>query len=322
MMFFGHELAHGAMVRKRWIQDLLLYPCCAIFCLSPHLWRVWHHASHHAFTNRPDKDPDNFGSLENYLGANSVARALFRFAPGSASPLSYLFWVSWFTLHAQFVLWYSSRRLPGYAGLLRQRAALDSFLMAAFWLLVSTGIGWAASVFTIWIPMVVANLVVLAYVATNHMMRPLNNCSDTLRTSMGITKMGWVDRLHFHFSHHVEHHLFPTMPSRYYPLIRQFLMRQYGDRYLAPPHWWALVWLLRTPRLYADSCTLVSPHRADRLPLARVESALRNPPKQTLVFVLLGLFLTLLIRNHGRPAPCEPQEAPHRNRQVGPPDPP
>jgi fatty acid desaturase len=322
MMFFGHELAHGGMIRKRWPQELLLYPCCAIFCLSPHLWRVWHHASHHAFTNRPDKDSDNFGSLETFLNSNSLARALIRFAPGSRSLLSCFFWISWFTLHAQFVLWYSSRHLPGYAGLRRLRAALDSFLMAAFWLLLSVEIGWEVSLFAIWIPMLIANLVVLAYVATNHMVRPLSDWSDTLRTTMGVTTIGWGDRLHFHFSHHVEHHLFPAMPSRYYPMVRQFLMRHYGDHYLAPPHWWALVWLLRTPRLYADHCTLVDPRNGDRLPLFKVELALRNPPGQALVLALLRLFLTLFHCGPGKLPRGAPQDAPHRRPEVGPPDPP
>ena len=38
MMFLAHEIGHGATVRSRGLQRLLMYPGCAIFLLSPHLW--------------------------------------------------------------------------------------------------------------------------------------------------------------------------------------------------------------------------------------------------------------------------------------------
>src|SRR5437899_4365067 len=48
MMFLGHEIGHGATVRSARLQCLFLYTGCTVFCFSPHLWRIWHNASHHA----------------------------------------------------------------------------------------------------------------------------------------------------------------------------------------------------------------------------------------------------------------------------------
>jgi hypothetical protein len=46
---------------------------------------------------------------------------------------------------------------------------------------------------------------------------------DSLSTTMSVSTFRVVDWLLFNFSHHVEHHLFPSMSPRYYPLVRQSL---------------------------------------------------------------------------------------------------
>lgn len=69
----------------------------------------------------------------------------------------------------------------------------------------------------------------------------------------------WLDPLHFHFSHHVEHHLFPKMGSDQAPKVRAWLQREMPDRYVCPSHARALAALYRTPRVYQDAHTLVDP---------------------------------------------------------------
>src|SRR6185436_4540481 len=114
------------------------------------------------------------------------------------------------------------------------------------------------------------------YIVTNHMLRPLSTERDSLTTSMSVTAHPILDWLHFHFSHHIEHHLFPTMASDSYPQVRAWLQDQLGDRYFAPPFGAALVAIFRTPRLYADPVTLVDPERGIHRALADVERELRG----------------------------------------------
>src|SRR6266853_1796863 len=83
LMFFGHEISHGATVRSRWLQDILLYPAFSIFIMSPHVWRVWHQRVHHAFTNMEGRDPDNFGTLSEFHEAPAAAKFRLKFSPGS-----------------------------------------------------------------------------------------------------------------------------------------------------------------------------------------------------------------------------------------------
>jgi fatty acid desaturase len=121
------------------------------------------------------------------------------------------------------------------------------------------------------IPMLLANVIVMAYITTNHMLRPLSQVPDCLATTMSVTTLGAIDALHLHFSHHVEHHLFPAISHRYYPLVGQSLRRLAGGRYLAPSHWRALVTLYQTPRHYGRYDELVNPLTGHRLPLDVVE---------------------------------------------------
>ncbi|HZY56171.1 MAG TPA: fatty acid desaturase [Rubrobacteraceae bacterium] len=279
MMFLGHEIAHGAIVRSRRLQNLLLYPGCAIFCISPYLWRVWHNCAHHAHTNRPDEDPDNFGTLENFLHSPPLTRSFTKTAPGSGHWLSAIYLFAFFTLQAQSVLWWKSRIMPGYRRLKRKRAVVDSVLLATFWIGVSITTGLRGTLFVVVIPMLVANFVVLSYVVTNHMVRPLSDKTDTLSTTMSVTTFKLLDRIHFHFSHHVEHHLFPAMSSSMTPHVRHSLVQHFGDRYLAPPHWRALLMVYQTPRVYDGPQALIEPYSGRREEIPRVEATLRARQK-------------------------------------------
>ena len=274
LFFFGHEVGHGAIIRSRRGQTAVLYVTCLIYCLSPHLWQLWHNHAHHGHTNEPDRDPDSFGTVESFR-RNPVSQALARFTPGSGHWLSVFFLPTFFTTQSHYVLWLNSfseefRRLD------RRRAKLESAAMAAFWVMVGVWAGPGGVVLAVVVPMLTVNCVMMSYVVTNHMLRPLVTRPHALETTMSVTTSKVLDLLFFNFSHHVEHHLFPSMSPRYYPLVRRSLRRLAADRYLAPPHWRALRLVFGTPRLYADFCTLVDPHGGSRVSTAMVEAALRG----------------------------------------------
>ena len=49
--------------------------------------------------------------------------------------------------------------------------------------------------------------------------------------SVRVYSCNWVDFLHINFSHHVEHHLYPTVSYVLLPEIRQALRERFPDRY-------------------------------------------------------------------------------------------
>jgi fatty acid desaturase len=280
LFFFGHEVAHGAVVRSRRIQQAVLYVTGLVYAVSPHLWMVWHNEAHHGHTNMPDHDPDTFGTLEEFR-QRRFSQVFARFAPGSGHWLSALYLFSFFTLQCHGVLWFNSFR-PPFRRLNRRRAALDSLAMAAFWIAVAVMAGPRGALFAVVIPMLTVNCVMLSYVVTNHMMRSLADGPDSLATTMSVSTWKALDLLYFNFSHHVEHHLFPSMSPRYYPLVRRSLRRHAGDRYLAPGHWQALRQVYRTPRFYADAGTLARSEGDVRVPVRAIDAALRVRPPAAL----------------------------------------
>ena len=273
LFFFGHEAGHGAATRSRHLQSLLMYAGFWIFCLSPHLWRVWHNRVHHGYTNRAGYDPDNFGDVQSYVRFPAT-NFLLKVGPGSGHWLSLIYFPTWFTALAQGVLWIKSRRMAGFGQLNRVRAAIDSALMAASWAALGVRVGIWRSLLVIVLPMMTANAIAMAYISTNHLLRPQVEDYNVLDSSMSVTTYRLLDRLHFHFSHHVEHHLFPSMNTHYAPLVRSILRRLAGDRFLAPSHRQALMVLFRTPRVYDGVHALVDPQRELRVRFRDIDGAL------------------------------------------------
>lgn len=261
--FVAHEALHGALVQRRWLQDALGHLGLGPFLVSPQLWRFWHNQVHHGQTNRGNRDPDSFGTLGRYERMPST-RFVARLAPGSGRWYSAFFMFYWFSFHGQVVLWLQSRFMTGFRSYDSRPAKLHSALYLASWIALGVAMGPRASLFAIALPMLGANFIVMSYIATNHFMRPQTTSNEPLENSMSVTTWGWIDRLHLNFSHHVEHHLFPTLSARHAPRLRAWLERNVGTRYVSPRHLRAFLALYRTPRVYLDAHTLVNPDRPER----------------------------------------------------------
>src|SRR5262249_2170061 len=109
------------------------------------------------------------------------------------------------------------------------------------------------------LPLLVANALVMSYIATNHFLNSLTEVNDPLANTLSVTAPRWLEWLHLDFGYHVEHHLFPTMSGRHARTVRAAIVRLYGDRYLTMPHAQALRLLYTRPKLHATHDTLVNP---------------------------------------------------------------
>jgi fatty acid desaturase len=275
LFFLGHEAGHGSILRSGLGQYLLMSIAFIVFLLSPTLWCVWHNKVHHAHTNIETHDPDNFGTLPHYM-TYKPARIIASLTPGSMNWLSILYLPIWFTAHAQFVLWIQSHRCRGFASLNRRRAISESLLMTAFWILLGWELGPWLALTVIVIPMMIANTIIMSYIATNHLLRPLVDEPDMLESSMSVTTHPLLDLIHFNFSHHVEHHFFPSMSSKHAPRVRKELRQHAQDRFLAPPHWAALLMVFRTPRIHDGRDALLDPRSGARVPFIEITESLRE----------------------------------------------
>lgn len=261
--FLAHETMHHAVVRSRTVEKLVGFAGFGLYGLSPTLWVAWHNQAHHGNTGKAIADPDGFGTLR-FWQKSRVVRVLETFAPGSRRPQSALFLFVWFSVHSLLVLVFHSRRNGYYRRVSRRTVYAESAAIWLFWAGILAAVGPTQFVFVYVLPLLVANAVVMAYIATNHFLNPLTETNDPLANTLSVTAPRWLERLHLQFGYHVEHHLFPTVSGRYAPAIRDVLVRLYGDRYLTMSHARALALLYTRPKLHDGHDVLVDPRTRNR----------------------------------------------------------
>ena len=101
----------------------------------------------------------------------------------------------------------------------------------------------------------------MCYISTNHRLNPLVPVNDPLANSLTVTVPKWMDILHFNFSYHTEHHLFPGINPKYYGLVKKEILRLYPERYHEMPLIDALKLLWSTPRIYYNGDKLIDPNK-------------------------------------------------------------
>jgi fatty acid desaturase len=256
--FLAHEAMHHALTKHRLVEKLVGYAGFGLYGLSPTLWVAWHNQAHHGHTGKPIADPDGFGRI-GFWEKNALVRVLEKLTPGSGHKRSGAFLFFWFSLHSLLVLVFHSQRNGYYARVSKRVVYAESAALWAFWFAVLAVIGPWAFLFVYVVPTLVANGIVMSYIATNHFLNPLTEVNDPLANSLSVTAPRWLEALHLHFGYHVEHHLFPTMSARHAPAVRDVLRRLYGERYLTMPHARALRLLYTRPKLHREHDTLIDP---------------------------------------------------------------
>ncbi|MEZ5381744.1 MAG: fatty acid desaturase [Microthrixaceae bacterium] len=267
--FLAHEALHGALGGPRWLRLFVGWLGFGPELIPPSFWIRWHNVAHHGNTNMGDRDPDNFGTLRRYEKNPAMARFV-ALSPGSGTWYSYLFFLYSFTFHAQVVLLLQAKHRKEFAGQPRGRWIAQAVLCVVPWAGLAVAGGWWA-VFTVLVPFMTANFIGQSYILTNHFLRGMAETNDPIANSMSVRSWRITDLLFFNFSHHVEHHLFPRMPSTGAPTVRAWLERNEAESYVCPGHWRAVAMLYRTPRVYRDAKTLCDPDGGRVTPLASVE---------------------------------------------------
>ncbi|MFB5662622.1 fatty acid desaturase family protein [Alteribacillus sp. HJP-4] len=255
MGFLGHEILHGTVVRKKWLKNLL--GAIAFWPLStgPALWTKWHNLTHHVHTQHDEKDPDAWPTLEKVSRMKGI-RNVYRLPQSIRAFFSFASLSIQFTAHSLkmfgiYIKDCKKKKLP--------EVCLQAILPWASWIGLMFLMGFEKWVFAFLLPLFIANFIVMAYISTNHRLNPLVPVNDPLANSLTVTVPRWVDVLHFNFSYHTEHHLFPGMSSKYYPLVKEHIKNMWPEKYHEMPMGKALKALWKTPRVYFENNELVEP---------------------------------------------------------------
>lgn len=253
--FLGHEILHGSVVKTPWLKEFLGGVSFSPLSVGPRLWIIWHNMTHHAYTQDEEKDPDAWLSFEQYC-KSSFLKAAYRLPKNLRSFISFASLGVFFSFHSFRMLLSCLKKYK------KERLILviELILPLTLWvgLLMFSGVyKW---IFMYLIPLYIGNLIVMSYISTNHRLNPLTEVNDPLANSLSVTVPKWLDLLHFNFSYHVEHHLFSRVSSKYYPIIKDEILRQWPERYHQMPLSKALRLLWKTPRIYYNSIELIDPN--------------------------------------------------------------
>jgi len=270
--FLGHEVLHGAVVRGPVAIRVIGWFCLLPFTVSPTLWTNWHNRVHHKHTAQVGADPDMYPTLEEYR-AQFFARVMADyFGLGGRRLRSIIGLLLGFTGQSQQMLW-EARRLGILTAGLHRRAIAEFLLGVACWTGIGLAVGGVPFVFIFVLPLIVANVVVMAFILTNHSLSSLTpTINDPLVNSLSVTLPRALEWLSLDFGYHVEHHIFPTMSARHARAVREVLRRSFGGRYQSMALGSAVRQLYRTGRVYVDDSTLIDPRSgltAPALPSSR-----------------------------------------------------
>jgi fatty acid desaturase len=256
--FLGHEILHGTVVKNARLRDFLGAIAFAQFNLGPKLWRKWHNMEHHAHTQEDHIDPDAWATMEE-LYRRPFMRWVYRLPFWVRSLANFTSFTLFFTIHGALMF---KRYVGDFKPRDRAMVRFQLIWPIALWLSLLVWLGPYKWLFAYVLPLMMANFLVISYIATNHQLNPLTEVNDPLANSLTVTVPRWVDVLHLNFSYHTEHHLFPGMNPKWGPLVKAEIKRQWPDRYHEMPFTLALATLWRTPRVYSTNFVdLVDPDK-------------------------------------------------------------
>ena len=270
-VFLGHDTLHGSVIRGSTAVRIVGWICYLPFCISPRLWTAWHNRVHHNHTGKPGQDPDMYPTLSEYH-EHASARRMATFSLGRRRLMGAWSLLVGFTVQAVHML-FAAQTWKFLTPRAHRIAVVETLLGVAFWAVVGILVGPIPFLFAVVLPMVVANVVVMAFILSNHNLSSLTPTNDPLVNSLSVTLSRPLNWLTLGFGFHVEHHLFPSMSTRHGAVVRDELRARYPERYQSMPLWRALWQLHSSARVYADAVTLIDP------PSGRTWPTLQPGPK-------------------------------------------
>jgi fatty acid desaturase len=273
----AHEASHGSVFRSPCANRLLATVGFLPILVMPGMWQAWHIQAHHGATNQSARDPDVLIEVAAYPHSRR-ARMRARASPGFRHWLSVASMFLIFTVQGHVFVWAAADE-PGIRDrvtLHRARERTFAILAIGAWLAGTIAVGWDA-LWVFVIPLAMANFTLMAYVSTQHWLRPLVESDDPRLSTVSVRVPRLFDWWHFQFSYHQEHHLFPRMSHKFGARVRARLTEIEPGASAVLPWWVALRAVFKTPALYRDDVTLSHEDGSNPVSLAALADQLGLP---------------------------------------------
>ena len=210
----SHECAHGTAFRTRWLNEAVFWFTSLLYFEEP-LHRRYSHASHHTHTWIEGEDNQMpyapipltfFGWVEEILGLG-------------------LYWhqTKMFVLHSLGKFSDEVVRVTPASELPRmQRNTIICVVIYLGGAAVSVWMGWMWPVWLIVVPRVLGGPIMNAFILMQHV-EMAENQPNILQSTRSFRTNWFFQFLYFNMNHHIEHHLFPTVPFHALPELSEAL---------------------------------------------------------------------------------------------------
>jgi fatty acid desaturase len=266
LLFSTHDLLHSRTIKHPLLRRAVSLLGLAMLWTPPTFWKAVHNREHHGKTNSlhdPDRNylseqPDNWGKwIQNLFVPSAEVHPLWL-----AVGMGYAWGVHTFRNLTSVLLFNHGQTeypvTPFQVSSKERRAiALEFMIILGIHVSILSYLGFhpVKLLLSYFLPIWIGYSGVMFYIYTNHMLCRMTDLNDPLINSISIRVPKFFDLLHFNFSHHTEHHIFPGVNSNYYPIVQALLKTKYSDRFnlLDAGEAWRL--LLQTPRHYKNQNT-------------------------------------------------------------------
>jgi fatty acid desaturase len=266
LLFSSHDLMHGSVQKKSRLTYPIAFLGLSMLLMPPTQWKSLHNLVHHNNTNSladPDRNylyqqPDTWGKWIQNLFVPSVEVNPLWLIVGMAGS-----WAVHNFRNLSSVLLFNDKSVDYVPAAFtvspkdRLKIALEclgilGIHLGVLFYLEFNPIKVALAYI---LPIAIGHAGAMFYIYTNHMGCRMTSINDPLINSASLRVPKIFDLLHFNFSHHTEHHIFPSINSNYYPMVQELLQIHYPDRMnlIDAGEAWRL--LMETPRHYQDQVT-------------------------------------------------------------------
>ena len=266
-LFAAHDSMHGSTIRQPGLRYLFSFLALALLWMPPTLWKAVHNHKHHTETNAIS-DPDRSYLIQQSNTWGKWIQNLF--VPSSEVNWALLIlgmatsWLVHTFRHITAILIFNDFEVTYVPAPVvvsttkRWKIGLELLAITLVHLGILTFLKFNALAILLAyvVPLSIGYAGVMFYIYTNHFLCPMTDINDPLVNSVSLKMPKVFDLLHFNFSYHTEHHLFPSINSDYYPLVQELLQTHYPESYNLIPFGEAWQLLLSTPRHYRDEITL------------------------------------------------------------------
>ena len=268
MSFISHDFMHGSVQKKSRLTYPISFLGFAMLFMPPTQWKTLHNIVHHSQTNSvadPDRNylyqqPNTWGKkIQDFFVPSLDFNPFWFFIIGMAGS-----WLFHNFSNLSSILLFNNKSVDyvpaAFTVSEKDRGTIALELLAIFCLHFSIlfyldfhPLKLALGYF---LPLAIGHSGIMFYIYTNHLVCRMTSVNDPLINSLSLRVPKIVDLLHFNFSYHTEHHIFPSLNSDYYPLVQELIEIHYPGRMnlLTAGEAWQL--LMETPRHYKDDVTL------------------------------------------------------------------